>query len=235
MADKCIMAIGGHVGDAELTCGGTLATYALRGYKIVTVGATGGERGNPPHLTPAEYREQKLLEAKAFAERLGGEAVVLPYRDGELECSEESKLLLCDIIRKYRPEKLLTHWKNSMHRDHIICSELVRQAQFLAGLKSFERPLPASYAPGPFMAENWEDADGFVPHTYFEVTKEGFELWKEAIDTHWFAVNSRDFRYKEYYCALKRVRGLEGRFEYAEAFALSEYQKRVKIPAPKEQ
>ena len=51
MENKCIMAIGGHIGDAELTCGGTLATLALQGWKIVTVGATGGERGNPPHLT----------------------------------------------------------------------------------------------------------------------------------------------------------------------------------------
>lgn len=232
MAQKCIMAIGGHIGDAELTAGGTLATLALKGWKIVTVGATGGERGNPPSVSVAEYREQKIYEAKAFAEKLGGEAVVLPYADGELKCDDEAKFLLCDIIRRYKPERLLTHWKNSMHRDHIVCSNLVREAQFLAGLRSVERELPAHYASGPYMAENWEDADGFVPHTYFEVTKEGFALWSEAIDTHWFAVNSRDFKYKDYYSALKRVRGLEGRFEYAEAFALNEYQKRVRIAAP---
>ena len=43
---KVIMAIGGHVGDAELTCGGVLATASLRGSRIVTVAMTGGERGN---------------------------------------------------------------------------------------------------------------------------------------------------------------------------------------------
>ena len=233
MENKCIMAIGGHIGDAELTCGGTLATLALQGWKIVTVGATGGERGNPPHLTVEQYREQKLAEAKAFAEMLGGEAVVLPYVDGDLQDDDTARYMLCDIIRKYKPNKILTHWKNSMHRDHIKCSNLVREAQFLAGLRSVERELPAHYAQGPFMAENWEDSDGFVPHTYFEVTKEGFELWKKAIDTHWFAVNSRDFKYKDYYCALKRIRGLEGKFEYAECFALNEYQKRVRIAADK--
>ena len=30
--EKTIMAIGGHIGDAELTCGGILATMALKGY-----------------------------------------------------------------------------------------------------------------------------------------------------------------------------------------------------------
>ena len=59
---KTIMAVGGHVGDAELTCGGVMATYALRGYRIVTVALTGGERGNPAHMTVPEYRKQKEEE-----------------------------------------------------------------------------------------------------------------------------------------------------------------------------
>jgi hypothetical protein len=94
-----------------------------------------------------------------------------------------------------------------------------------------ERELPAHFAAGPYMAENWEDADGFVPHTYMEVTPEGFELWCKAIDCHWFALNSKDFHYKEYYKALMRVRGLEARCEYAEAFALQEHEKRVVLRA----
>lgn len=82
--EKTVMAIGGHIGDAELTCGGVLATLSLKGYKIVTVAMTGGERGNPPNMSVSEYREQKVKEAEKFAKILGGEAVVLPYADGEL-------------------------------------------------------------------------------------------------------------------------------------------------------
>lgn len=44
------MAIGGHIGDMELTAGGTLATMALEGHRIITVALTAGEKGNPPHL-----------------------------------------------------------------------------------------------------------------------------------------------------------------------------------------
>ncbi len=224
---KCIMAIGGHIGDAELTCGGVLATYALKGYKIVTVGATGGERGNPPHLTMEQYRVQKENEAKAFAEMLGGEAEVLPYCDCELENTKEARYLLCDIIRKHKPEFIMTHWKNSMHRDHRMCNTLVYEAQQLACLDTVVTDYPRHFAP-IYMAENWEDAEGFVPYTYMEVSKEGFELWSKAINTHWFALNSTSFKYKEYYTALMKVRGLEGRFEYAEAFAIQEHQKKDK-------
>lgn len=230
---KCIMAIGGHIGDAELTCGGVLATKALQGWKIVTVATTGGERGNPPHLTVEEYRKQKIEEANNFAKMLGGEAEVMPYPDCELVVNDESRFMLCDIIRKHKPDILLTHWKNSMHRDHILTNQLVYEAQLLAGLPSVERELPAHYAAGPYLAENWEDADDFVPHTYMEVTPEGFDLWCKAIDFHWFALNSKDFRYKEYYKALMRVRGLEARCEYAEAFALREHEKRVIVKADK--
>lgn len=73
---RVIMAIGGHIGDMELTAGGTLATMALEGHHIITVALTAGERGNPAHLTDQEYRVQKIEEATKFAKRLGGEAIV---------------------------------------------------------------------------------------------------------------------------------------------------------------
>ena len=224
---KVIMALGGPVGDAELTCGGVLATASLRGSRIVTVAMTGGERGNPPDMTVADYRRQKEQEAHTFAEMLGGEAVVFPYVDGELPESDEVKLQLCDVIRRYKPDVLLTHWKNSMHKDHMATHRIVIDAQFFAGLPSVERELPAHYAAGPYFAENWEDAEGYVPYTFAEVTPEGFELWYKAISTHWFAVNSPSFHYRDYYATLMKLRGYLCRKEYAETFTISEIQKKT--------
>ena len=48
---KTILAIGGHIGDMELTAGGVMATNALNGGKNITLALTAGERGNPKHLT----------------------------------------------------------------------------------------------------------------------------------------------------------------------------------------
>lgn len=224
---KVLMAIGGHVGDAELTCGGVLASASLRGEKIVTVALTGGERGAPPHITVADYRRQKEDEARAFAEMLGGEAVVFPYVDGELPETDEVKLQLCDVIRQYKPNVLLTHWKNSMHKDHMATHRIVKDAQFFAGLPTMERALPAHYAAGPYYAENWEDAEDFVPYTYVEVTPEGFELWYKAISTHWFAVNSPSFHYRDYYATLMKLRGYLCRKDYAEAFTIEKIDQKI--------
>ena len=214
------MAIGGHIGDAELTCGGILATLALKGYKVITVALTGGERGNPPHLSVEQYREQKLKEADAFVGHLGGEAIVLPYVDGELPDNEEVRFQVCDLIRQYRPCALLTHWKYSMHKDHELTHRIVKDAQFFAGLRGIERENPAHFA-GPYYAQNWEDATEFKPYVYMKVSKEGFELWKKAIQEHWFAVHSKDFHYMEYYEHLMRCNGCLARCDYAEAFMVN--------------
>ena len=83
---KTILAIGGHIGDMELTAGGLMATNYLDGGKNITLALTAGERGNPPHLTQKEYRVQKIAEAKAFMDMMNGEALVLKYADGIVKC-----------------------------------------------------------------------------------------------------------------------------------------------------
>lgn len=224
---KTIMAIGGHIGDMELTCGGTLATMSLEGHKIVIVALTGGEKGNSPHLSVKEYRKQKESEAVSFAEMLGGISIVLPYNDGELLTNDKVKFEVAKLIREHKPDVLITHWKNSMHKDHEATYHIVKDAQFYAGIKGFETDLPPHYASGPYYAENWEDPIDFKPYVYVNVSEAGYKLWQKAIDTHWFAIHSKSFQYKRYYEALMIVRGCEARTQYAEAFNVEELTKKV--------
>jgi len=225
---RIIMAIGGHIGDMELTAGGTLATMALEGAKIITVALTAGEKGNPKHLSVADYRKQKIEEAKIFAKKMNdGIAVVFDYGDGELPDNDEVRWQLADLIREHKPNVLITHWKNSMHKDHELTYKITKDAQFYAGLPSFERDFPAHFAAGPYYAENWEDPTDFKPYIYSVISEEGFKLWQEAIQGHWFAMNSTSYDYFNYYSQLKGVRGINARRKYAECFDIEELQKRV--------
>ncbi|BFH61997.1 MULTISPECIES: PIG-L deacetylase family protein [Paenibacillus] len=222
-----ILAIGGHVGDAELTAGGVLASHSLKGDKIVTLALTAGERGVPAGQDMAEYRIQKVNEAKAFADMLGGESIVFDIPDGELKDTEEMRLRVCDVIRRVKPNVIITHWKNSMHKDHATTHNIVNDARFFAGLASFERELPAHFAPRLYYAENWEDAVDYKPYIYVDFSKEAFDLWVKATEQHWFVTGSKSFPYLEYYKHLARVRGIEARKEYAETFMVPEETKRV--------
>ncbi|WCR26848.1 PIG-L family deacetylase [Paenibacillus thiaminolyticus] len=223
-----ILAIGGHVGDMELTAGGVLASHSLKGDRIVTLALTAGERGVPAGRDMAEYREQKVNEAKAFAEMLGGEAIVFDTPDGELQDNKENRFKVCDVIREVRPNIIITHFKNSMHKDHMTTHRIVNDARFFAGLPSFQRELPAFFASKLYYAENWEDAVDYKPYVYVDFSQEAYDLWVKAVSLHWFVTGSTSFPYLEYYKHLARVRGIEARKEYAETFMIPEESMRLR-------
>ncbi|NOU66005.1 PIG-L family deacetylase [Paenibacillus sp. LMG 31461] len=223
-----ILAIGGHVGDAELTAGGVLAHHSLKGDRIVTLALTAGERGVPAGQDMKEYRAQKVNEAKTFAEMLGGDSIVFDIPDGELQDNEEMRYRVCDVIREVKPNVIITHFKNSMHKDHMTTHRIVNDARFFAGLASFERENPAHFAAKLYYAENWEDAVDYVPYVYVDFPKEAFDLWVKAVSTHWFVTGSKSFQYLEYYKHLMRVRGLEARKEYAQTFMVPEETMRIR-------
>ena len=216
---KTILAIGGHIGDAELTAGGVMAANAVEGGKNYTLALTAGERGNPPHLTVAEYRVKKIAEAKAFAEMVNGEAFVLDYMDGELPNNEEVRYQVASIIRKVKPDVILTHWHSTMHKDHNNTHLIVPDAQFLASVVESEKIEGKRHYAPVYFSENWEDDLDFRPAFYVDITK-GYELWCEALKTQWFVMNSKDFKYYDYYTSLARCRGCLNKTMYAEAFAM---------------
>lgn len=216
---KTILAIGGHVGDMELTAGGVLATESLRGGHIVTLALTAGEKGAPAGRDLADYRRQKVAEADTFASMLGGRAIVLEYPDGLLPDTDAVRFQVCDIIREVRPDVIITHFGSSMHKDHMATHRIVVDARFYASNSYFVRERPAFFAPRLYFAENWEDAVGFRPYVYIDITQ-GYDLWQKAAATHWFVVHSTSFPYLEYYDHLSRVRGIEARRARAECFAV---------------
>lgn len=225
---KTFLAIGGHIGDMELTCGGVLAARSLEGDKIVTLALTAGERGNPKWMTSAEYKKQKVKEAEEFAKMLKGEAIVLDYPDGELPYNEEVVFRVAQIIRDVRPNVIFTHWKKSMHKDHEATYKIVKDASFLASVYDGDRLKgERCYAP-LYLCENWEDRVDFVPYLMVDCTK-GYDLWCEALKKHWFIMNSESFKYYDYYTHLSFVRGCLNKTRNAECFNIEEYQKFQRI------
>ncbi len=225
---KTFLAIGGHIGDMELTCGCVLADRSLKGDKIVTLALTAGERGNPKTMTSSEYKIQKIKEATEFAHLLKGEAIVLDYPDGELPYNEEVVFKVAQIIRDVRPNVIFTHWKKSMHKDHEATYKIVKDASFLASVYDGDRLKGAScYAP-VYYCENWEDRVDFDPYLMVDCSK-GYDLWCEGLKKHWFIMNSESFRYYDYYTHLSFVRGCLNKTKHAQCFNIEGYQKFQRI------
>ena len=155
---------------------------------------------------------------------VNGESFVLEYADGELPNNEEVRYQVANIIRKVKPDVILTHWHSSMHKDHNNTHLIVPDAQFLASVVECDKIEGARHYAPVYFCENWEDDMDFRPSFYVDFTK-GYDLWCEALKTQWFVMNSKDFKYYDYYTSLARCRGALNKTMYAEAFAMHEYKR----------
>ncbi|MEV1249775.1 PIG-L deacetylase family protein [Nonomuraea sp. NPDC050022] len=214
-----VLAIGAHAGDLDLTAGAVLAQHVLRGDRATLLHLTLGERGHPRLSIPA-YAEQKRAEAEAFAAAIGAGVRFLDYEDGLLPEDEDVKMRVGDLIRELRPDVILTHWAESIHKDHARTHRIVQDARFYGGLKTLERDLPAYWASELYYADNWEDADGYTPDVFVDLSDEAYEVWSAAITGYAYARGETyGFPYVDYYRALTIVRGAPAGFRRAQAFA----------------
>jgi N-acetylglucosamine malate deacetylase 1 len=135
-----LLAIFPHPDDAELTCGGTLLKSARQGYRVGIVDLSQGEmasRGTVSARTSESARSASILQV-SVRENLG-----MP--DSGLVNTPETRLIVAKVIRRLKPSIVITTAPSPFgrHPDHRVTAELVRDACFIAGLKSIEPAIPA--------------------------------------------------------------------------------------------
>jgi LmbE family N-acetylglucosaminyl deacetylase len=202
-----ILAIGAHVGDAELMTGPLLIEEISKGNSATILALTPGELGNPNVAAPM-YRTQKISENKKFCEEVGAKSIIFDdLKDGFLLANAENALRVARIIREERPEEIFTHWSGSFHPDHRNTHHLVKDAIFIANLPLEDEKHPPFLAK-LYFSENWEDMSGFEVSEYRPISTTSYGFWRKAIENHEFAHGQTSgFRYIDYYTALMTMRG----------------------------
>lgn len=210
-----IMSIAAHPGDTFFAMGAPVALTVDQGGRGSLLSLTLGERGSAtiPHV---QYGAMQRSAAQKAAAMMGAEALFLHYPDGEVPINDEAKFAVCDFIRQYKPDIVVTHWKGSWHKDHRACYEIVQDAIFYAALPSIARKLPAHAVGKLFFDDNWEDATGFVPDTYLDISPV-FERWMDACAVFPMWRGENGFRYNDYYGSLAVARGCVANFKKAVA------------------
>lgn len=118
-----VMVIVAHPDDAEFSSAGTIARFAEEGFQVIVVLCTSGDKGTArrditsPEL--AALREKEQLEA---SKRLGvAETEFLRGGDGELVPDLNLREKIVRMIRKHRPDIVITHdpfRPYALHPDH---------------------------------------------------------------------------------------------------------------------
>lgn len=142
-APKRAMSIHAHPDDQEFTVGGTLAKWARAGCEIITVCITSGGAGSNKH-TPPDMTRRALVAIREDEQRDAGrilgvkDTIFLGHEDGMLEPSIALRKELTRLIRRFRPEAVLTgdpsmrfYGSTYMnHPDHRVAADVALDAVF---------------------------------------------------------------------------------------------------------
>jgi bacillithiol biosynthesis deacetylase BshB1 len=137
MTEVDLLAIAAHRDDVELTCGGTLIKAARQGHRTAVLDLTQGEMGTrgSPATRAAEASQAAELMGLAARENLD-----LP--DAGITNDPATRERVARVIRRYKPRVVIAPAPTGRHPDHIVTSQLVRDACFVAGLAKLAPDVP---------------------------------------------------------------------------------------------
>ena len=197
---KKILALGAHADDIEIGCGGTILRLLEENPATdvcwVVLGASG------------ERRAEAVQSANLFlANARRKEIVVKEFRDGYFPyIGTEIKDFFEELKRKYLPDVILTHYREDLHQDHRLVSELT--------WNTFRNHLILEYEIVKYDGD--VGAPNFFVHLSESVVKRKIrtilDCFQSQKDKSWFMEDT--------FSSILRLRGVESNApeKYAEAY-----------------
>jgi LmbE family N-acetylglucosaminyl deacetylase len=209
-----IVVTGGHPGDPECGCGGTIARYAGLGHSVVLLylnrgegfcGAASLDRCAAIRTGEAQNACRILKASAVFAGQIDGRAIVdAAHYDS-----------FARVLDGEKPDVVFTHWPIDRHRDHRAISMLTLDAWWKGG-KSFAL----------YYYEVAEDTTMFAPAEYVDIS--AAESRRHA--ACYAHASQEPGKWYPLQVEITRRRGVESGFAQAEAFLRHPESKRAPLP-----
>ena len=199
-----VVVAGGHPGDPEYGCGGTVARYTDQGHAVTMLYLNRGEKGCP-EADASKGSGVRVPEARKACELLKAQAVFAGQCDGNAVIDAAHYEAFRTVLEAGKPDIVFTQWPVDNHRDHRAISLLVYDAW-----KSSKRAFALYY----YEVSDGEDTLLFHPTEYVDIS--GVEARKKAA-CYAHSSQSPD-RYYALHDQVAKFRGLECGYARAEAF-----------------
>ncbi len=131
-----VVSIHAHPDDTEILAGGTLNLLAARGHRITIVTMTPGDCGSA-ELDAVEIAAVRREEARAAASLIGAEYLCAEFRDLAVFSDDASRRRVVEILRRVKPDLILTASPVDYMADHETTSLLVQDACFSAPVRNY--------------------------------------------------------------------------------------------------
>jgi len=221
-----VMVIGAHPDDPEFGCAGTVIKWAQAGRQVTYVLLTSGDKGShDAELHPGRLASQREGEQRAAAADLGVcEVSFLRHPDGILENTLELRRELASVIRRHRPDILMTidPWRHyQLHPDHRAAGQAALDALYAAReWYVFPEQLVEDVEP-------WRVKEAYLFWTdnadYWEDITCSIDLRLSALKRHASQVGLESDKIEERIRTRAREAGAKAGYAYAEEF------KRIKL------
>jgi len=193
-----VLAIGAHSDDIEIGAGGAILSWIASGAEVSVdwcALSAPGERADEARASAMEF----LAGAKQADIHLGD------FRDGYLPAERTAvKDWVEGLKRLEKPDVILCHQRNDAHQDHRLVCELT--------WNTFRDHLILEYE-----IPKW-DGDLGQPNIYVPLSANVLAKKIELLHKHFGTQRSKAWFDDETFRALARLRGVECRERYAEAF-----------------
>jgi LmbE family N-acetylglucosaminyl deacetylase len=166
---RSVLAVGAHPDDCELLCGGTLAAFAAQRIAVTICAVARGDKGSRV-IPPEQFAAQRQAEATKAARVIGAKFVRLDAADGEVAATPELQGRLLEIIRRVRPDLILTHWPDDYHADHRETAELVIDCSWYAASPGHRTQSAALDEPVPVFYMDTLAGLSFEPTEYVDIS-----------------------------------------------------------------
>ena len=188
-----VLCLGAHPDDIEIGCGGTLLRLAASHDVQVTNVV----------LTGSSDRAQEAMEAASlFAQ---AEVVMFDFPDGRLPAYwGDVKAALEEVARRPAPDLLFAPNRDDAHQDHRLLAQLVTTVWRDVLVLSYEVP-------------KW-DGDFLPPSHYVPLSAAVAQRKVQLLNKAYPSQHSRDWWDDDLFLGVMRLRGMECRARYAEAF-----------------
>lgn len=196
-----IVVTGGHPGDPEYACGGTIARLTGLGHEVVLLYLNDGawqQTSSATRIAEAKKACEILKARPAWAGQINGHAVVDNSHYAEFQSTLEAE----------NPDAVITHWLIDNHADHRAVANLTFEAW-----KQMKRKFALYY----FEVSDGEDTTQFPAPTHFLDITAVAETKRTACYAH--ASQTPDFYYP-LQDTVAAFRGLQSGSKRAEAFIL---------------
>lgn len=216
-----VLAVGCHPDDLEIGCGGTLAKLAAQGHRVTMVHVANGDKGHKV-IPSAELIEIRHREAQAAGALIGAEVIGLGLPDLTIKADDDALVRdLNSVMRRARPEFIITHPPRDYMKDHMEVSRAVFDASFAATIPHYDTEQDALDKVVPIYYMDTLAGVDFLPTDYVDIS-DFIDMKLRMNDCHqsqikWLREHDQ-IDFLDFVATVSKFRGLQCGRKFAEGF-----------------